>query len=265
MLEVVSVNINDLVEDDRNPRTHDKKNLAAIKASLEKFGQVEPLVVQRSTKKVIGGNGRLSVMKKLGWQTVDVVFVDVDETKAMQLSIALNRTSELAGWDKEVLASMLSDLKDLEVSLDSLGFDNESLDKVFVSAHERSMLGITSDPEGNVYTSKIKVPTYEPRGDNPPVHSLVDRTKTDKLIKEINESGVSGELKEFLLSAAERHTVFRFDLIAEAYCHASADVQRLFESSALVIIDFDKAIENGFVEITEELMEIAKKEIGEQQ
>ena len=40
---------------------------------------------------------------------------------------------------------------------------------------------------------------------------------------------------------------FRFDHIAEFYCHADAELQQLMEDSALVIIDFDKAIENGFV------------------
>lgn len=142
MLEVVSVNINDLVEDDRNPRTHDKKNLASIKASLEKFGQVEPLVVQRSTKKVIGGNGRLSVMKQLGWDSVAIVLVDVDESKARQLSVVLNRTAELADWDMPELASILSEIKASDISLDSVGFDDIDLHKTFVREHERSLLGL---------------------------------------------------------------------------------------------------------------------------
>jgi hypothetical protein len=68
------------------------------------------------------------------------------------------------------------------------------------------------------------------------------------------------EVAEFLRFAAERHTVFNFRQIAEFYCHADATVKDLFEKSGLVIIDFDKAIENGFVHMTEKLGELADRE-----
>lgn len=59
-LRVDVVSLSSLIEDKANPRTHDEKNLEAIKASLAKFGQVEPLVIQASTGMVVGGNGRMS-------------------------------------------------------------------------------------------------------------------------------------------------------------------------------------------------------------
>ena len=49
-----------------NARKHGPENSAAIKASLTRFGQAEPLVVQASTQQVIGGNGRLAAMRELG-------------------------------------------------------------------------------------------------------------------------------------------------------------------------------------------------------
>jgi hypothetical protein len=60
--------------------------------------------------------------------------------------------------------------------------------------------------------------------------------------------------------AAERHTVFNFRQIAEYYCHADATLQDLMERSGMVIIDFEKAIEYGFVHLTERLGEIADLE-----
>ena len=60
--------------------------------------------------------------------------------------------------------------------------------------------------------------------------------------------------------AAERHTVFNFGQVAEYYCHADATLQDLMERSGLVIIDFDKAIEYGFVHLTERLGALADLE-----
>ena len=55
--------------------------------------------------------------------------------------------------------------------------------------------------------------------------------------------------------AAYRHVVFNYRAIAEYYAHAKADLQEAMEDSALVIVDFNKAIENGFVALTNEILE----------
>ena len=96
--------------DPANARQHGDRNLDAIRASLATFGQVEPLVVHRPTKRVIGGNGRLAAMRALGWTHADVVELDVSETQATALGIALNRTAELAEWDLPSLGARLQSL-----------------------------------------------------------------------------------------------------------------------------------------------------------
>ena len=97
-LRIEVVSLASLKEDPRNPRSHDQKNLGAIKASLEKFGQVEPLVIQKSTGLVVGGNGRLGAMRAMGWKTAEVTRQDLTDEQARALSVTLNRTAELAGW-----------------------------------------------------------------------------------------------------------------------------------------------------------------------
>lgn len=110
------VSLSELRADPANTRTHDEKNLAAIADSLARFGQVEPLVVQRGTGMVIGGNGRLAAMRAAGTLEADIVEVDADDAKAAALSIALNRTAELAGWDDAALAKTLEALpKELQI------------------------------------------------------------------------------------------------------------------------------------------------------
>jgi len=129
-LNLSTVALADLRPDPANPRTHDARNLAAIAASLREHGQVEPLLVQKSTMMVIGGNGRAEAMRSLGWKQARVALLDVSDTEARKLSIALNRTGELAGWDEAVLARHLSDLSELDTAFDvaALGFSTAELD-----------------------------------------------------------------------------------------------------------------------------------------
>ena len=81
-LKTRRVALDALYLDPSNARVHNDLNLDAIIGSLKVFGQAEPLVVQAGTGRVIGGNGRLVAMRKLGWQECDVVEVDVDDLTA---------------------------------------------------------------------------------------------------------------------------------------------------------------------------------------
>jgi DNA modification methylase len=110
----------------QNARKHGPVNHEAIKKSLAKFGQAEPLVVQASTMQVIGGNGRLAAMREIGWTECDVVELDIDDAKAVALGVALNRTAELAEWDEPVLAEILKSL-DASGELDGVGFTHEDI------------------------------------------------------------------------------------------------------------------------------------------
>ena len=103
------------------------------------------------------------------------------------------------------------------------------------------------------YTSKIKAPIYEPTGKKPHILELVDTTKTKQLIREIEQSSLPKEEKNFLIEAAKRHSVFHYERIAEYYAQSSREMQELMEKSALVIIDFGKAIELGYVRLCEEI------------
>ena len=61
------------------------------------------------------------------------------------------------------------------------------------------------------------------------------------------------ETEAFLLDAAERHVAFNFQRIANYYAHSTPEVQALMERSALVIIDYNQAIENGLVRFNEDI------------
>jgi hypothetical protein len=105
----------------------------------------------------------------------------------------------------------------------------------------------------SAYTKKVSVPVYVPQYQKPSVYELFDHMKSMQMIKRINESNVSAQDKKFLIYAAQRHIIFNFSKIADYYAHSDAEMQDLMEQSALVIVDFDKAIENGFATLNNEL------------
>lgn len=124
-LAIVRVGIDSLCCDPKNPRRHDEHNLETIKSSLNRFGQVEPLVVQKGTGMVIGGNGRLVAMQELGWSECDIVEIDMDASQAAILGITLNKTGLTSSWDDLVLIDQI-DLMPLE-TVKSLGWTEEEI------------------------------------------------------------------------------------------------------------------------------------------
>ena len=113
------------------------------------------------------------------------------------------------------------------------------------------------------YSSKIEAPIYEPKNIKPHILELSNKDKTNRLIREINSSNLSMEEKAFLIDAANRHTVFNYEKIADYYSHATPEMQNLMERSALVIIDFEKAIQLGYVKLCDEIRTQYLEEYGE--
>lgn len=110
--------------------------------------------------------------------------------------------------------------------------------------------------EDNKYTKSISVPQYVPRDVMPSIDELCNSRKYAELVASIKKSNVSEQEKDFLLKAAARHIVFNYSQIADYYAHATPEMQRLMEQSALVILDVDDAIANGYVRLTEKMKEL---------
>lgn len=137
----------ELVPDPENPRSHSERNIEAIRVSLEKFGQVLPLVVHRETKMIVGGNATTEAMRRLGWHSAKVFWFEGDQKSARALSIALNQTATLAAWDMENLQSHLLALQD-EFDFESLGFSEMDMDKILAGVGDPSDVEIDSPVSG---------------------------------------------------------------------------------------------------------------------
>ena len=106
------------------------------------------------------------------------------------------------------------------------------------------------------YSRAIRTPQYVPSKECPPLESLIDFTKYTELIRSIQKSNVSGEQKSFLKYAATRHLVFNYARIADYYAHTDKEMQELMEQSALVILDIDDAIANGYVRLSDRMNQL---------
>ena len=113
------------------------------------------------------------------------------------------------------------------------------------------------------YSSKIEAPVYEPKNKKPPLLEIFDSSKAKRLIYEIQNSGVSEDEKKFLIEAAKRHTIFNYEKIADYYAHSNKEMQHLMERSALVIIDFEDAIQYGYVRLCDDIRAQYLEEYGE--
>jgi hypothetical protein len=114
------------------------------------------------------------------------------------------------------------------------------------------------------YTKKIKAPIYEVKNKKPHLLELCDNSKMKRLVQKINSSSVTEDEKKFLKFAAQRHNVFNYSKIADYYAHSNKEMQTLMEHSALVIIDFEKAIQHGYVKLSEEMTQQYLKEQNEE-
>ncbi|HEY1923347.1 MAG TPA: ParB/Srx family N-terminal domain-containing protein [Tepidisphaeraceae bacterium] len=121
LLETVA--IDSLRPDSANARKHGKRNLDAIMASLRRFGQQKPIVVD-SCGVVRAGNGQFAAAKALGWSHVEIVRSDLQAAELTAYAIADNRTAELAEWDELVLSGQLSNDE-----LGHVGFSEEEVRK----------------------------------------------------------------------------------------------------------------------------------------
>lgn len=114
----------------------------------------------------------------------------------------------------------------------------------------------TDDKTDKKYSTKVNIPQYLPSKIKPKIWQLCDKTKYNELVRNIATSDISEEEKEFLMFAATRHVVFNYAKIADYYAHASVEMQRLMEESALVIIDVDDAIANGYMRLSKNIKKL---------
>jgi len=251
-IKIENLKTKDLIPYARNAKLHNDTQIAAIAGSIKEFGFNNPVLIDNDNG-IIAGHGRVMAAQKLKLESIPCIRLGhLNENQKRAYIIADNRLAETGGgWNEELLRLEIN-----EINWQELGeFSLADLGEIFASEEMKTQ---------EAYSRKIKAPIYEPTGEMPSLTELYDRTKTEELQKEIKKAKLDKGLEAFLMAAAERHTVFNFRNVAEYYAHAPKNVQTLFENSALVIIDFDKAIENGFIQMAGQVAQAYLKDFPDE-
>lgn len=129
-MEIVQIDVTDLIPYARNARTHSDAQVAQIAASVREFGFNNPILL-RDDKTIIAGHGRVLAAQKLGLASLPCVFLShLTETQARAYVLADNQLAVKAGWDADMLALELDDLRCLGFDPGFLGFSEADLSRL---------------------------------------------------------------------------------------------------------------------------------------
>lgn len=219
---------------ENNPRTITDEGFKRLQKDIKELGNFRPLVCDLDGT-VLGGNQRKRVADLSGDVEIEVSIPNRELTEEERKKVIILDNEHRGEFDIDILANEFEDI------LKVLGFTEY----------------LKNDTE---YIRTVKSPIYEPSGKCPSLYELVDKKKYDELLGGIEKSDISDEIKDFLRYAATRFLVFDYGKIAEYYCHSDNVIKEIFERLALIIVDYDKAVENGFVEFIDEIMDIQRQD-----
>ena len=247
------VELSTLRENPDNPQTVTEEEFGKLRDSMRRlhgFLRTRPLLVEEDGT-IKCGNKRFRALVQNGVKVVPADYVRrlSDYTPEEVREFILQDNLQRGEWDVDKLLAQYS-----PDELKGLGGGFDELIAEFAGKFGESEFE---------YSSKIEAPQYNITGENPSLDELCDTEKADELVKEVEAADIPKDVKRFLKVAAMRHVVFDFRNIAEYYAHADAKVQRLMEKSALVIIDFEDAIRNGFVIVSERMAALRGMEGGD--
>ena len=155
---IVSRSISSILPADRNARTHSSKQILKISKSIDRFGFVTPILIDKQ-RKIIAGHGRWLAAKRLGLEEVPTLEVDLPADELRALALADNQLAASSGWDPELLALELAELKMTlpDLDLTDLGFEIEQIEISYdVAGSKRSApeREYVPDPIGPAVTRK---------------------------------------------------------------------------------------------------------------
>lgn len=219
-----------------NPRTISPEALEKLIKSIEEFPEMLEVreVVLNKEGMILGGNMRYLASSKMGKTEIPVTIVDWSKEKQKEFIIKDNNSA--GEWDWEALTS--------EWEIEALSDWGLEISEEW----KKEQFDISSP-----YTGKIEPPVYEVKGEEKELEELYNPEKAIALIDVIKKLDIPEAEKHFLIASAYRFVEFNYANIAEYYASAPETTQEIMEKLALVIIDFDKAIENGFIKMTEEI------------
>lgn len=285
-METKEIALARVVENKDNPRTITENKFKKLVKSLLTFPRMmtlRPIVVDE-TMTVLGGNMRLKALSQISTMSKDSLRSVIAEEEKLTSGELDKLVEYWLGWQKNPVATIVNadDLSETQkkefIIKDNVGFGDWDYDRLANEWKTKDLNDWGMDLWDNAgendqeekedgsdnYERKIVSPTYEPQDEAPLLSKCYDAKKTKELIEAIDNADLDEEVKDFLRVAAYRHVEFNYEKIADYYASAEKNIQRLFEDSALVILDIDSAIEKGFVVLSKDFLEQCGKEKEQQ-
>ena len=124
-MNVETVKISELISPEYNPRHITPEAMESLKQSINEFGYIDPIIVNKHNNHIVGGNQRYECLKALGYDEIDCIFIDEpDINREKAINIRLNNSS--GDWDIGKLDNIFQDLelKGFDLSLTGFATDN---------------------------------------------------------------------------------------------------------------------------------------------
>jgi ParB-like chromosome segregation protein Spo0J len=155
MIKVVK--IDSLTLDPNNAMGHPEDNIAAIAASLRRFGQQEPVLVDTAGK-ILAGNGTVLAAISLRWKKIGITRSELTGHDAVGYAIDDNQTARLSEWDQVPLATTLRSLQSEGFDVNDIGFTPDQVDQLVLSLADTalSMGGANLDDQRDVEAPEFR-------------------------------------------------------------------------------------------------------------
>jgi hypothetical protein len=237
------MNISELKLNPKNPRVIKDEKFRQLCQSIEQFPEMmekRPMVCVTDPVDgklfPLGGNMRLKALQHLKMKDVPDAWVSLadDWTQEKRLEFTIKDNVSFGEWDFDEL---------------SADWDTDMLAEWGVELPEGKNMNVMD-------LFDIDIPFYTPSDIVPNVDELADLNKVITLTDRIETMDIDAYLKSILMARAAFFSDFRFDKIADYYFYQPEDVKELFRDLGLVILSPKDAIDRGFVEISENVMEL---------
>ena len=146
--EVKLVKIDELKPHPKNPRIHPDSALDKLIKSMDKFGFTNPILASKDGI-ILAGHARCKAAKKAGINKVPVIFLNLEGADADAYLIADNRIQDETSWEKDSLADLMSELKELDYDVSVTGFEAAELEALFGIDVKEDKFDISDELEKN--------------------------------------------------------------------------------------------------------------------
>lgn len=234
-MEVLKVKISDVKTNPKNPRLIKDEKFKKLVKSIIEFPQMlelRPIVVDENNI-VLGGNMRLKACKEVGLKEVFIVRAN-DLTDEQKDEFIVKDNVGFGEWDWDMLANEWDENK-----LNDWGLDVPKTNDL----NEQDLFD-------------IEIPFYTPSSITPNIIELAYLDRTKELVNKIEKLEIEKELKEILIARASFFTDFNFSKIADFYSKQNKEVKEIFEELGMVILAPKDALDKGFIELSNFILEL---------